>query len=408
MKETGLQGKACMVPVTVAAVLGMAGMGLVSMGIAAADTVTDTINITVQPSCTFTNVSDETYAGSAANGTQVNNFNDNGQHVFNIFCNDHNGFEVSATAYDLEATGVEDVIAYTDNYTHTGVDSMWTAGITSSSTGVTVVPVVPIGGGTIFSSDTNTSAAGVSFTATYSAYVGTATPAGTYTGTIVYTLTASGTSNSNSGNGGSGSGAGDNSGSQQDNGGGDNSGTNSGNEEPGTGTEEPGSGAGDNSGSGAGDNSGSGTGDNSGSGSNQDANSGSGSNPSNTNSTPSNTNAAPLSMNSFYNTYNTSNTTNTTNTYNTNYSGGSSAPAATSGQTATTGTNDTTGNDTTNSNNTGAGDSYEQPLGVMSTTSSSSDKNSGMDPMPIVAAGALTMAGVAAIALARSGKKEEE
>ena len=389
MKETGLRSRTYVVPVVVAAGLGMAGMGLLSDGVVKADTTsaTDTINVTVQPSCTFTNVSDETYAGSAANGTQVNNFNDNGQHVFNLFCNDHNGFEVSATAYDLEATGVEDVIAYTDNYTHTGVNSMWTAGITSSSTGVTVVPIVPVGGGTIFSSDTNTSAAGVSFTATYSAYVGTATPAGTYTGTIVYTLTASGTSNSNSGSGGSGTG--DNSGSQQDNnGGGDNSGANSGNEETGTG-----------------DNSGTGAGDNSGSGSNPDANSGSGSNPSNANSTPSNTNAAPLSMNSFYNTYNTSNTT---NTYNTNYSGGSSAPAATSGQTATIDTNDTTGNDTTNSNNSGAGDSYEQPLGVMSTTSSSSDSNTGMDPMPIVAAGALTMAGVAAIALARSSKKEEE
>ena len=149
MKKTSSQGKARIAPAGVAAVLGMAGMGLVSNGVVVADTtsVTDTISVTVQPSCTFNSVEDKTYIGSAANGTEVENFNDSGVHEFNLFCNDNNGFVVTATPYDLEATGISDVIAYTDNYTHTGVNSMWTAAIASEATGVTVVPVVPIGGG---------------------------------------------------------------------------------------------------------------------------------------------------------------------------------------------------------------------------------------------------------------------
>ena len=220
MKKNGSQGKARIAPVGVAAVLGMAGMGLVSGGVVAADTtsVTDTINVTVQPSCTFNSVEDKTYTGSAANGTEVGNFNDSGVHEFNLFCNDNNGFIVTATPYDLEATGVEDVIAYTDNYNPSGANSIWSAAIESEATGVTVVPVVPIGGGTILSSDTSTATAGVDFSATYSAYVGTATPAGTYTGTIVYTLTAAGTSNNVSGGGNDNSGNGETGGSGENGG----------------------------------------------------------------------------------------------------------------------------------------------------------------------------------------------
>ena len=359
-------GKACVVPVAVVAGLGMAGMGLLSDGIVKATDVTsvqDTINVGVLPTCTFNNVASETYAGSAANGTEVENFNNSGVHTFYLFCNNNDGYTVSAEPYDLEATNTEDVIAYTDNYTASGQDGLWTAEITTSEPGVVVTNPVPVGGGVIISSNTNSSA-NMSFTATYSAYVGSLTPAGTYTGTIVYTLTASGTSNS-----------GDSEHADTNDSENSNDDSNSGNEVT------------DNSGSG----------DNSGDASN----------------TLSNTsNASPLSLNNFYNTYNTTNTSNTYNT--TNYSGeGVSAPVATSGQLASGDANDTANNDDTandggSSSNVGASNSYEKPLGVTSTTSSSAEKEVGMDPMPIVATGALAVAGVAGIALARSGKKEEE
>ena len=208
MRETNSQGKAYVVPLAVAAGLGMAGMGLVSSGIVSADTtsITDTVNVEVQPSCTFNNVIDETYVGSALNGSEVENFHDAGVHIFYLFCNNNDGYTVSATPHNLTATGIEnDAISYTNNYTHTGTDGMWTAEIATSESGVTVTSPVPIGGGVIISSNTNSSDS-MSFTATYSAYVGSRTPAGTYTGTIEYTLSSLDGSASNGNNGNSGSG----------------------------------------------------------------------------------------------------------------------------------------------------------------------------------------------------------
>ena len=200
MKEAGFQDRVCILSAGVFVGLGMAGMGLASDSVVAADTasVTDTFSIIVQEVCSFNSVANRTYSGSATSGTEVSNFNDSGVHEFNVSCNNSNGYTVTATPYDLEATGINDVISYTNNYTHTGASGMWTAAIASTATGVTVTSPAPVGGGTIISSNSNTPAAGVTFTATYSAYVGTSTPAGTYTGTIVYTLAASGTPSNNS------------------------------------------------------------------------------------------------------------------------------------------------------------------------------------------------------------------
>ena len=378
MRETGLRGKTCVVPVAIAAGLGMAGMGLVSSGAVAATDVTsmtDTLNVEVLLSCTFNSVTNKTYVGSADNGTEVENFNDGGVHEFSLFCNGSNGYTVTATPHDLEATGIANVISYTDNYTPSGTSGLWTAAITSDASGVTVIPVVPVGGGTIISSDSGTEAAGISFTATYSAYVGTATPAGTYTGTIVYTLTASEASNG----GGSGSGG------TGDNGNGGDSGTDSGN------------GATGNNGGSSGDSGSGGTGG-SGSGDANSNNGGSG----DTNNTPSN---VPVALNNTYNTYNTYSTTNTYNT--TNYSGGgASVPAVTSGSTNDA-TNGAASGDNDSSSSSGANDDYEQPLGVTTNTSSTSSKSSGVDPMPLIVAGVLAVAGTAgAVALARSNQEE--
>lgn len=368
MKKNGSQDKARIAPVGVAAVLGMAGMGLVSGGVVMADvtSITDTLSVAVNETCTFKNTSDAEFAGSALNGNEVENFNDSGVHTFYLFCNNNDGYTVSATPYDLEAKNTEDVISYTDNYTHTGKDGMWTAEIASSASGVTAISPVPVGGGVVLSSGTSSSDS-MSFTATYRAYVGTETPAGAYTGTIVYTLTASGTSNSVD-NGGDNSGSGDNgdSGTGEKTGGGSENGGNS----------ETGGGS--------------------------DANSGDSSNtPTNT---PANTqNAAPKAVNNIYNSYSTTNTYNTTN-----YSGGSSAstPALASTQGVTSGDSD--------GDNSEASNSFEKPLGVTTKTdaptssSSFSNEGSGVDPLPLIAAGAaLAAAGVAAVAVARSDKKEE-
>ena len=375
MSEKSLQNKTYAASVVAVAGFGMAGMGLVSSGIVVADTVTDTINVTVQPSCTFNSVEDKTYIGSAANGTEVNNFNDSGAHEFNLFCNNNNGFIVTATPDDLEADGIDGVIAYTDNYTHTGVDSMWTAVIESDTPGLTVTSPVPVGGGTIISSDSSTTATGADFTATYSAYVGTATPAGTYTGTIVYTLTAAGTSNSGN--------SGGDSGNSGDSGTGDNSGS-------GTGT------GGNSGGSGTGTGGGSGTG-----GEAQDNSGGSGNESSNT---PSN---APTMLNNTYNSYSTTNTYNTTNYTSGSGAGTTSTPVAATGNTNDT-TGSTTGTGTNSGSTTGTSNGYEKPLGVTTNTSSTNEE-SGIDWVPIaVTAGVLATAGIAAVALAKNNKEEDQ
>ena len=378
MKETDLRGKTCVVPVAIAAGLGMAGMGLVSSGVVAADvtSVVDTLNIIVSETCTFRDVSDITFTGSAISGSEVSNFNNSGVHEFNLFCNSSNGYTVTATPYDLTSVGeIEDIIAYTDNYTASGKDGLWTAVITTSAPGVTATSPVPVGGGVIISSGTNTSASGTTFTAAYSAYVGSITPAGTYTGTIEYQLSSLSGGSSNSGSGSSGSGGT----SQNDNSGNNGGGTDSGNEVTDN-NEEPG----------AGD---SGTGnDNSGTG---------GTEQSNVLSNPSNT--VPSALNNTYNTYSTTNTYNTTN-----YSGGSTSVPTVANIQATTGESDDAGATSGNDDGTGTINGYEKPLGVTTRTSSSNEE-SGIDPMPlVVTAGALAVAGVAAIALAQNKKKEDQ
>ena len=372
MKETDLRSKTCVVPVAIAAGLGMAGMGLVSEGMAMADTtsVTDTLSVNVLLSCTFSGTGNKTYTGSADNGTEVNDFDDSGVHEFNLFCNDRNGYTVTATPYDLKATGIDEVISYTDNYTHTGTSGMWTAAIASNTEGVTATPVVPAGGGTIISADSNTPAGGTTFTATYNAYVGTDTPAGTYAGTIVYTLIASGASSNGNATQAD---VGD---SEDDD---ENSGTESGN-----------SGTGGSSTDGANSNE-----------ANVDVDSGKSANGTQSASSP--------TLNNTYNTY-TYNTYSTTNTYNTtNYptSSGVSVPVATNMQ-AVMSENENTGTTSNDDDGAEADDNYEKPLGV-TTSTSSSNENSGVDPMPLVAAaGALAIAGVVAVAIARSEKKEDD
>lgn len=379
MRDIGSRNKTCLVPVALVAGLSVAGMGLLSESVVmASDSVTDTINVTVTPSCTFNSAVDKTYTGSAANGAEVENFTDSGVHSFNLFCNNHSGFTVSATNHDLAATGITPKITYTNSYSPSGTDSQWTAVIASSSTGVTVTSPAPVGTGTIISSSTNTGASGVTFTATYFAYVGTAMPAGTYTGTIEYTLAPSGSQNSGNGSGtqgGSGSGTGAN--TDNNNGG---NGGNSGSEEPTEQTPNP-----------------------------VDTNSGdSTQGTSQTNGTNS-LNPSSLMMspsNTYSTTYNTYNTYNTTNYQNS----GSSAP--TIGKAAATPeTNEESSSSSTSSNGSGSNtdSSYEKPLGVTTTKSSTTEKSTGsVDPMPVLLAGGLALSGVVAVVVIANGNKEKE
>ena len=151
---------------------------------------TDTIQITVDASCTFTAGSGATtYSAEGTNASGVvapQNTSSSSVHNFTVFCNNDSGYTVTAAAEALSATGITDVFDYVATLPSTGVDGAWHAQIA----GTGLKNQLPDDGTstTIIERAEASGASGESFTATYSAYIGTETPAGVYDGNIVYTL----------------------------------------------------------------------------------------------------------------------------------------------------------------------------------------------------------------------------
>lgn len=167
------------------------------LGVFAEDdrTVTDTINVTVSPSCTFKAGGDNVaYSATGTNASGVVNpvNNSSNVHEFTVFCNNNIGYTVAAEATALSATGITDVFAYKATLP-SSVDGAWHAQFaqaTANPGNTLTIAQLEDGGAskTIVSSNQASAAIGESWTATYTAYIGTETPAGTYTGTIAYTL----------------------------------------------------------------------------------------------------------------------------------------------------------------------------------------------------------------------------
>lgn len=157
--------------------------------------IQDTITVTVNATCSFdtnggaASASNESYSATVLNGAEAA-FNAGGVHNFYVKCNDTEGYTVSATPTaltgQLPATGTKNSIPYTATYSASGKAGMWTATAASSDTHApTVVTPVPEAGGVIV---TDGKTDGTAFAVTYKAYVGTETPADTYTGTMTYVL----------------------------------------------------------------------------------------------------------------------------------------------------------------------------------------------------------------------------
>ncbi len=117
--------------------------------------------------------------------------NSSNVHEFTVFCNQNSGYTVAAEATALSATGITDVFAYKATLP-SGTDGAWNATFAADTENTNTLTVAQLADGgaskTIISSGQASAAGGESFTATYTAYIGTETPAGTYTGTIAYTL----------------------------------------------------------------------------------------------------------------------------------------------------------------------------------------------------------------------------
>ena len=179
---------------------GAASVALAAMpvlGVFADDdrSVADTINVTIQASCTFSAGGDNvaySYSGTNADGTVSPVNNSSNVHTFTVFCNNNSGYKVSATATALNQNpAISDNFAYVNDpsTSFTGVDGAWNATIATSAAALTAAQLPDGGSATDIISNAGASATGgETFTATYTAYIGTETPAGTYTGTIAYTL----------------------------------------------------------------------------------------------------------------------------------------------------------------------------------------------------------------------------
>lgn len=156
---------------------------------------TDTIQVTVSPSCTFSQGGgDATYSATGTNASGVVNPSNNSSNVhnFTVFCNNNTGYKVSATATALNQTpSITANFAYAATLPSSGTTGAWHATIASEATGVTAAQLPAGGAATDIITKAGASGAdGEAFTATYTAYIGTETPAGTYSGTIGYTLAA--------------------------------------------------------------------------------------------------------------------------------------------------------------------------------------------------------------------------
>ncbi len=165
---------------------------------------TDTIQVTVSPSCTFTAGSGTaTYSATGTNGQDVNpsvtvEQTTSNQHSFTVFCNNNTGYKVSATAGALNrSTPTTDKFVYVggDAPTLSGVNGQWHAQIAKTTASLTVTQLASPTTGESTTADIITLGeasvtGGETFTATYTAHIGSETPAGLYSGEISYTLAA--------------------------------------------------------------------------------------------------------------------------------------------------------------------------------------------------------------------------
>lgn len=174
---------------------GAASVALAAMpvvGVFAVDDkqVVDTIELTVNATCSFNtnssaSSSDTEYAATVANGAEA--AFGTATHKFNVTCNDNEGWKVTATPTVLTGAAKSNTLPFvtSTNYSASGSTGMWSADIANGAGGATVTP---FGDTATIIATKAASTDNADFTVTYKAYVGTTTPADVYTGTMTYDL----------------------------------------------------------------------------------------------------------------------------------------------------------------------------------------------------------------------------
>lgn len=189
-----------------AASLALAAMPVV--GALAVDnlTITDNFEITIDKTCTISAVRadgtgvgagtwdtdtkdtiESTLSGTIANATTVTNF---GSTTMTVVCNNEDGWEVTAETTDLESADGDATIAWNadfDGNTTSGVS--WTVS-QAEENGLTIADGAQgeADDESVAKLEATTTTAGKSFTVTYGVGISEDQAAGTYTGSIVYTL----------------------------------------------------------------------------------------------------------------------------------------------------------------------------------------------------------------------------
>ena len=153
-------------------------------------TVTDTLTVTIAPTCTF-DAGTHAYTKAMTANQIDSSF---GQTVLTVTCNNAKGYTVGSQMNTL--TGPAKAGSGNEEITYSATDlsaagaGKYSAGYSNVINGASAVTGQVPQSGTLMTSNTMTPAAGDTSTVTYKVSTTTNQAAGTYTGTAVYTLTA--------------------------------------------------------------------------------------------------------------------------------------------------------------------------------------------------------------------------
>ncbi|MBQ3445188.1 hypothetical protein IJH23_00065 [Candidatus Saccharibacteria bacterium] len=188
---------------------GVASLAVAAMpvvGVFAADVTgsTDTLEIKVNPTCSFTTgnqgetTESQTFTDTVLNGKKAAfkvGGNAKATHKFNVVCNDNDGWKVTAAGQDLapvtagnnhKITMVAGAVYAADSGQAEGQWSGALSGTGVIAGGYIPLPTQEIAAPIIATESASTDSS--AFTVTYDAYVGTETAADTYRGTVTYSL----------------------------------------------------------------------------------------------------------------------------------------------------------------------------------------------------------------------------
>ena len=169
----------------------LAAMPVVSTFAATGTTVTDTVQVTIDPACTITSTqAANTYSETMTNGQLKSDF---GSTTMSISCNDATGWHVTAVGSGADATDKTAMNATgsgKDIATGTatsGATSNWAMKVTGgTATGFTTFSAVPSSATDVAKSTVSTNQSEI--VTTYQVFISATQEADTYTGQVTYTL----------------------------------------------------------------------------------------------------------------------------------------------------------------------------------------------------------------------------